>query len=118
MTGRVFVVQRPAYYCRQRRGWVNKYDLTPAEEYGELIFLLRPGNIYRDKLGDALEHLHEALDDYGPDDHILAVGDPVAIAAAVLVAASKNNGQISMLKFDRQAERYDAYVVDVADNNG
>ncbi len=118
MTGRVFVVQRPAYYDRLRRGWVNKYDLTPAETYGELVYLLRPGNIYRDKLEDALERLHEVLADYGPDDHILAVGDPIAIAAAVLVAASKNNGKISMLKFDRQTGEYDPYVVEVARNNG
>lgn len=112
MTGRVFVVQRPAYYDRQRRGWVSKYDLSPAKVYGELIYLLRPGNIYRDKLQAAKEHLHEVLGDYGPDDHILAVGDPVAIAMACKIAAEKNDGKISLLKFDRQSGEYDAYFID------
>ena len=118
MTGRVFVVQRPAYYDRDRRGWVNKYDLRPAEAHGELVFLLRPGNIYRDKLTAAVKHLHKELATYGPDDHIMAVGDPVAIAVAVLVAASKNGGKVSLLKYDRMEEKYDAYEVDISVNDG
>jgi len=111
--GRVFVVQRPAYFDRVRRGWVNKYDLTPATEHGNLVFLLRPGNIYRDKLAGAIHHLHKELTDFGPDDHILAIGDPVAIATTVMIAASKTGGVISLLKFDRMEERYDAYKVDI-----
>lgn len=113
-TGRVFVVQRPAYFDRVRRGWVNKYDLTPAAEHGELKFLLPPGNIYRDKLEGALMHLGQALEDYGPDDHILAIGDPVAIAAAVMVASAKTGGRISLLKFNKRTTSYEAFEVNVA----
>ncbi len=115
---KVFVVQRPAYYDRQRRGWVNKYDLTPAEAHGQLVFLLSPGNIYRDKLSTALERLREGLADYGPDDHLMAIGDPVAIAAAVMVASSITGGRISLLKFDRMTNQYDAYEIDLAHNDG
>lgn len=117
-TGRVFVVQRPAYFDRVRRGWVNKYDLTPARRFGELVFLLRPGNIYRDKLHGAIQHLTRELADYGPDDHLLAIGDPVAIAATVMAAARATGGRISLLKFDRMAEEYDAYEIDIAINDG
>lgn len=113
---RVFVVQRPAYFDRERQGWVNKYDLTPAEAHGELVFLLRPGNIYRDKLEGAIRHLEQELADYGPGDHILAIGDPVAIAATVMVAARRTNGTVSLLKYDRMEKCYDAYEIDV--NNG
>lgn len=113
--GRVFVVQRPAYFDRERRGWVNKYDLTPAEKHGEIVFLLRPGNIYRDRLESAVRHLERELTDYGPDDHILAVGDPVAIAMTVMVAARQTGGRVSLLKFDRMTEAYDAYVIDIGD---
>ena len=113
MSGRVFVVQRPAYFDRERRGWVNKYDLTPAERFGELVFLLRPGNIYRDKLQSTLRHLNRELADYGPGDHILAIGDPVAIAVTVMIAARATDGHISLLKFDRMTEEYDAYEIDV-----
>ncbi len=118
MSGRVFVVQRPAYFDHSRKGWVNKYDLTPAEEYGELVFLLRPGNIYRDKLESSIQNLLSSLADYGPADHILAVGDPVAIAAAVMVAASVSGGRVSLLKYDRQADAYDPYEIVVPPNKG
>lgn len=113
-TGRVFVVQRPAYYDRDRKGWVNKYDLTPATEHGELVFLLRPGNIYRDKLESAILQIDKELKDFGPEDHILAIGDPVAIAASVMVASGKTGGRVSMLKYDRIGERYNPYVVDIS----
>ncbi len=118
MTGRVFIVQRPAYYDRERRGWVNKYDMSAAEAYGELVVLLRPGNIYRDGLKSAMDQLREGLATYGPEDHLLAVGDPVAIAAAVAVAAMRNGGRISLLKFDRMDSQYYAYDVDANPNEG
>lgn len=114
----VYVVQRPAYFDRERRGWVNKYDITPAEEHGELVFLLKPGNLYRDKLSWAIRHLREVLASYGPGDHIMAIGDPVAIAMTVMIVASRNGGRVSLLKFDRHAGRYDAYEIDVAPNEG
>lgn len=115
--GRVFVVQRPAYFDKVRRGWVNKYDLTPAAKFGELVFLLPPGNIYRDRLRGALQHLREALCDYGPQDHVLAVGDPVAIAATIAVVC-RRHARISLLKFDRQTGEYEAFVVDLGPNDG
>jgi hypothetical protein len=58
------------------------------------------------------------LRDFGPEDHILAVGDPVAIAAAVMVAASKTGGRVSLLKFDRMESQYDAYEIDISSNDG
>lgn len=116
--GRVFVVQRPAYYSQERKGWVNKYDLSPAREHGELVFLLGPGNIYRDKLAEAVDRLTEMLGDFGPADHLLAVGDPVAIAMAVLVAGRHGGNRVSLLKWDRPSGRYDPYVIDLSANNG
>ena len=112
-SSRVFVVQRPAFYDREKRGWRNKYDLTPAETFGKLVFLLRPGNVFRDKLDTAVGHLQRELADYSPNDHILAIGDPVAIAATVMVAASKTDGQVSLLKYDRMEDKYDAYLVKI-----
>lgn len=113
MTGRVFVVQRPAFYDRDKRGWVNKYDISPARKFGRLVYLLRPGNLYRDQLASALDSLREDLKDFSEEDHILAIGDPVAIAAAVMTAARSSGGRVSMLKYDRMAGEYDSYMVDV-----
>lgn len=112
MTGKVFVVQRPAYFDRDKRGWVNKYDLTPAKEFGELVFLLRPGNIFYHKLEGAIGTIREGLDGFdGDNDHILAVGDPVAIAATVMVASEISGGNVSILKFDRQSGQYEPYPI-------
>lgn len=111
---RVFVVQRPARFDHGRQGWVNRYDLTPAAEHGELVFLLKPGNIYHDAMAAALDRLREMLAGYDPArDHVLAVGDPVAIAAAVMVASRETGGRVSLLKYDRLRGRYDPYLVAV-----
>jgi hypothetical protein len=110
---RVFVVQRPAYYDRDRRGWVNKFDLSPAKVHGELVFLLAPGNVYRERLDEAVLALRELLADFSVDDHILAVGDPVAIAASVMVASAATGGVVSILKYDKRRDAYDPYLVRV-----
>ena len=108
---KVYVVQRPAYYDRQKKGWVNKYDLAPAEEHGELVYMLRPGNVFRERLDDAVARLEECLAGYTEDDFILAVGDPVAIAAAAAVAARNTGGYVTVLKFDRHANSYIPYPI-------
>ena len=118
MSVTVFVVQRPAYYDRVKKCWVDKYDLTSAKDHGDLVFLLRPGNIYRDHLEASIQRLRYMLEEYCEGDHILAIGDPVAIAATVMVASRKTNGKVSLLKFDRRTGRYCAYKVDIGHNEG
>ena len=41
------------------------------------------------------------------------IGDPVAIAATVLIAARATGGSVSLLKFDRIEEKYEAYKIEV-----
>lgn len=113
MTDRVFVVQRPAQYDPDKKGWVNKYDITPASAYGEFVFLLKPGNIFRDEMVSAIARMREALADYSVKDHVLAIGDPVAIAAAFITASWVSGGKVRVLKFDRRAKCYDSYLIDV-----
>ena len=110
---RVFVVQRPAYYDRAKRGWVNKYDFSPAKKHGELVFVLRPGNIFRDRLEAAVQSIKEALSDFSSDDYVLAIGDPVAIAATIMVASGKTGGKVRLLKYDRLSDSYSPYEINV-----
>lgn len=114
----VYVVQRPAYFDTIKKGWVNKYDISSAREYGDLVFLLPPGNIYKNKLTDTIKGLHKVLENFSPEDHILAIGDPVAIAATVMVAAKKSTKGVSLLKWDRLAGKYEAYTIELAPNDG
>lgn len=110
--GRVFIVQRPSFYDRNKRGWVNKYDFSAARAHGEFVVLLAPGNVFGERFPEALAALRQGLADYDPDrDHILAAGDPVAIAVAVLLAG--RNGAVSLLRYDRRDDAYVPYRVDL-----
>lgn len=113
---RVYVVQRPAFRDRGTGEWVDKYDLSAAEEHGRLVYLLPPGNLSRD-LTEAMARLRHRLSDYEVGDHLLAAGDPVAIAAAVLVVGAHTGGTVSLLKWDRITRRYHAYRIS-AHNEG
>lgn len=109
----VYATQRPSYYDRSKRGWVNKFDLSPALEFGELLFLLPPGNIWPHKLEEAVRKIETKLADFTPKDYILAVGDPVAISAAVMAASEVTAGDVSVLKFNRQENSYTPYRIQV-----
>lgn len=108
---RVFVVQQPAYFDRAKREFIDKYDLTPAARYGRLVFILGPGNIFKDRMKQALDQTSRVLESFTEDDFILAVGDPVAIAGAVLVAGKRTGGKVKLLKWDRIAESYDSFSI-------
>lgn len=110
---RVFVVQQPASYDREKRQFIPKYDLSPASSHGQLVVLLGPGNIFKDRLAQAVKQLRRLLATYTESDYILAVGDPVAIAAAVLIAGEHTGGKVQLLKWDRIASAYEAYPVSV-----
>ena len=108
---RVYVVQRPAYRDRATGEWVDKFDLSAAEEFGALVYLLPPGNVARNP-DQTVARLDHRLNDYiSGHDHLLAAGDPVAIAMAAVRAVFWARGPISMLKWDRLDQRYYAYVV-------
>lgn len=110
MNRHVYLIQRPAFYDRKRRGWVNKYDFSAAREFGEFVVLLSPGNIFGDRFDDSIDRLRKGLANYDPEqDHILAAGDPVAIAAAVLLAGQK--GAVSLLRYDRRDDKYIPHMV-------
>jgi hypothetical protein len=113
----VYVVQAPSYRDRETGEWVPKYDLSAAEEYGRLVYLLPPGNLpgRGEPLDTALARMRHRLSDYEDGDHLLALGDPVAMVAAAVVAASFNGGRVSLLKWDRLDQRY--YPCEVIANN-
>lgn len=102
---RVFVVQEQPHV-----------NITPAREYGELIFMLPPGthsfNATRlvHDLRDCVEHNH-----FTSSDFVLLIGDPVAIGAAVAVSdqwlqdkwnADDPPPKLKVLKWDRQERCY------------
>lgn len=111
MSSRVFIVQRPAYLDRATGEWILKYDLSPAAEFGELVDIMPVGPSFWD-IDTVVAHAERALEDYDfNNDHILAMGDPVAIAAASLIAGK--SGGVSVLKWDKKVQSYQAFLVRV-----
>ncbi len=42
MTSRVFVVQEPCRRDRATGEWAPKFDLSPAERFGQMVVILPP----------------------------------------------------------------------------
>ncbi|MCK1668666.1 hypothetical protein [Bradyrhizobium sp. 153] len=108
---RVFVVQQPAVFDRVLKTFVPKYDLTPAAAHGRLVYLLGPGNIFKDRMDQATKQIARVMSDYSMRDCLLAVGDPVAIAAAVMIAGKRTGGVVRLLKWDRLSASYECFSV-------
>lgn len=102
---RVFVVQNQHRWNRDAGRFEPKFDLTPAQQFGELVYLLSPTAApFRPE--PVIEELREKLADFGPDDHLLLVGNPVLIGFAVALAAESNGGDVSLLQWSGKDQRY------------
>lgn len=62
-----------------------------------------------------LRQLKSQLRDFGAEDYLLLVGDPIAMALAVNVAAQQNNGRVKLLKWSKRHEGYFPIEVDLYD---
>jgi len=99
----VFVVQRATY----REGGVlkDKYDLSPAEEFGELVELLdadtRPFN-----LEPVIDALYSRLEDFGDDDYMICIGNPILLSLAVSIALDINDGRVQLLQWNGRRGTY------------
>lgn len=111
-SGKVYIVQVPAIKSGPRGQWVEKFDLSPAAEYGSLVRMLDYGNVPEDP-AVTREKLQEALWGFDADnDYLLLLGDPVACAQAVHVLAYIFEvGHFSALKWDRREEKYFPYRI-------
>lgn len=108
---KVYVVQVPA--SRVDGQWVPKYDLSAAEQFGELVQVLPFGNVPSDPR-PTRARLFEVLSAFDPaEDFVLLLGDPVAMAQAVnvLTVVHGEGRAFYCLKWDRRRGRYDPYSV-------
>ncbi len=106
----VYVVQVPVYMDHRVGEWVPKYDLSPASAHGEVVVLLPRGNLSLDSR--AISLLVERLSGYTLHDCILALGDPVSIAAAAMIASRVTGGPVRILRWDRLSQAYVPCLVD------
>ena len=85
-------------------------NVIPARQYGELSVLLPQGDVVL-SAGPTTRKLQRLLKDFGDNDYLLLMGDPVAIGLACAIACDVNRGRYKALKWDRQNHVY--YPVEV-----
>lgn len=113
-TPRVFIVQQPSQFDSDARGWRPKFDISPARQWGKLVLVLGPGNIFEDRLAAAVAHMEIVFASYTDRDYLLALGDPVAIAAAAMIASNTTGGVVKVLKWDRIARGYRCFPISLS----
>ena len=96
---RVFVVQNSLWLDKRKNPPTlgPKYDLSKAEEFGDLVHLLKP----EAKPGDpnVVEELKDKLKNIHEDDFLLLVGNPALIGYATAIAADYLGGLIQLLQW-------------------
>lgn len=102
---KVYAPQVPSKYDPATKLWVPTINLDPAHTFGEIVVMLPP-NANRLHISPLIVALREQMKDYGPDDYVIAVGDPSLIAAASCIAVRKTGGLLRILKWDRQSSSY------------
>lgn len=102
---KVFVVQDTKWVDPKDGTLKPKFDFSPAAEFGELVFLLG-SNASPFNLPPVLSELQERLKDFGDDDYLLLVGNPVLLGLATAIAADFNDGSINMLQWSGAKRTY------------
>lgn len=98
---RVFVVQD----CKGR-------NISTAHQYGQVEFILPPGNIFQDPW-PTIQRINKKLADFSKEDFLMLMGDPVAIGLSMHVALMKCGGKMKVLKWDKQSESYNVVIIDM-----
>lgn len=113
MNARVFVVQQPTGRDDEGRV-IPTFDLSPAETYGELVFVLGPTeNPFADAQATLMRISNRFLEErFGDEDWVLLVGNPVLIGLMSVVAAQYSD-RLRVLQWKRSARCYEPVEVQV-----
>lgn len=104
---RVFVVQQHMHWDAGKQALVPKFDLSSALEYGELMFLLS-SSFSPFNPNEAIRAIREAMEiwRFGPEDHLLLIGNPCLIAWSAALAADRTGGRLRLLQWSGKERKY------------
>ena len=100
---KVYVVQNHASYDKSSGLMVPRFDLSPAEEFGELVFLLSPINT-PSKAEKAIEELKRKLKDFSDDAQNM--GAPFSGRDVFFNPVCKNDEPNFIVILDRREGEY------------
>lgn len=103
---KVYVVHNAHRFDSSKGILVPKHDVTSAEKFGELIFVLPPSCDPHDKIQEKVREIEHRLSAYNDNDYLLLIGNPVLIGLATAIAASLNKGMIKVLQWNGKAKEY------------
>lgn len=101
---RVFIPQVPSRYDTNVGSWLPTVNIDPAKKFGELNVMLPP-EANRLEMSSIVNVLKRMMKDYGPEDYVLALGDPMIISLASVIA-ERAVGRLRLLKWDRMQREY------------
>lgn len=101
----VYIVQKRQRFDDSLNQYVDAFDLSGVESFGEIKFLLD----YKDS-GMAQQplilKLKRGLRDFTNEDSLLLLGKPALIGAATVVAAQQNQFEVPVLFFEHFTKSY------------
>lgn len=106
----VFAIQQPHRW--NGRELAPAFDVSPAEEHGNVEFLLSPTAAPFQTAG-IVQELHEKLNGFSDGDFLLLIGNPCLIGIATAIAAHYNNGLVPMLQWSGKDGRYIEVVPEI-----
>jgi hypothetical protein len=110
---RVFVPQIPSRFDTKTSTWMPTVSIDAAKEFGDIKVMLPPEAARLDT-DTMVKLLKGAMADYGPDDYVLALGNPVLIAIAA-VLADRASSPMRMLQWDKITRHYQVMDVQLDD---
>lgn len=114
MMNKVYVVQEPPRFKTPSGDIAYRIDLSPAALYGDLVFVLEHGELKDHNWDKNLELIAKRLENFNKDDYLVMLGNPVAMAIASLVAATRVE-KLKVLYWVRTAQDYTEVVFNIYD---
>lgn len=105
---RVFAVQQPTGRDPASGDIRDTMDLSPAEEFGEITFILHQAHNPFDDPDETAAGIRFVLQEegFGPADWLLLVGNPILIGLVAAVAAPMADSRLRLLQWSRAEGRY------------
>ena len=108
----VYVVQKQMKVDPRTGYMVPRFDLTQADHFGRIEFLLSPkARPY--SAGGIITELYNKLDTFSDEDHLLLVGNQCLVGFAMSVAADVNEGRVNILQWSGRDQAYVEIKADI-----